>query len=177
MHTHENNWSAGLIPTLSSWLLQLLWILSSSTSQDPLFQPHAERFTAKELGADEFLDIWPYTSHRNVSFSRANDNLIATSGRPGNCLKVGHLNFLLPISNGHSSRKVCHAKSSQALVTCQQPVVGGLSWHLRYELWIFITNFLAQHLLSRLPYLAVGGDREVALYKISFWRNQWTLTF
>jgi len=69
---------------------------------------------------------------RYVSFSRANDSLIATSGRPGNCLKV------------------CHAKSSQALVTCQQPVVGGLSWHLR------------------LPYLAVGGDREVALYKISF---------
>ena len=28
--------------------------------------------------------------------------------------------------------------------------------------------------LLRLPYLAVGGDREVALYKISFWRNHRT---
>jgi len=69
---------------------------------------------------------------RYVRYSRANESLIATSGRPGNCLKV------------------CHAKSSQALVSTQQPVVGGLSWHLR------------------LPYLAVGSDRELALYKISF---------
>jgi len=69
---------------------------------------------------------------RYVRCSRANDTLIATSGRPGNCLKVSH------------------AKSSQALVSTQQAVVGGLSWHLR------------------LPYLAVGNDREVSLYKISF---------
>jgi len=69
---------------------------------------------------------------RYVRCSRANDSLIATSGRPGNCLKVSH------------------AKSSQALVSTQQSVVGGLSWHLR------------------LPYLAVGNDREVSLYKINF---------
>jgi len=69
---------------------------------------------------------------RYVRCSRANDSLIATSGRPGNCLKVSH------------------AKSSQALVTTHQQVIGGLSWHLR------------------LPYLAVGSDREVALYKVSF---------
>lgn len=69
---------------------------------------------------------------RYVRCSRANDTLIATSGRPGNCLKVSH------------------AKSSQALVSTQQSVVGGLSWHLR------------------LPYLAVGNDREVSLYKVSF---------
>lgn len=69
---------------------------------------------------------------RLVRFSRANDSLIATAGRPGNCLKVSH------------------AKSSQALVSTQQAVVGGMSWHLR------------------LPYLAVGNDREVSLYKISF---------
>jgi hypothetical protein len=36
------------------------------------------------------------------------------------------------------------------LVSTQQAVVGGMSWHLR------------------LPYLAVGNDREVSLYKISF---------
>lgn len=69
---------------------------------------------------------------RYVRCSRANDTLIATSGRPGNCLKVSH------------------AKSSQALVSTQQSVIGGLSWHLR------------------LPYLAVGNDREVSLYKVSF---------
>ena len=43
-----------------------------------------------------------------------------------------------------------HAKSAQAVVTAQQAVVGGLSWHLR------------------LPYLAVVGDRELAIYRVSF---------
>jgi len=69
---------------------------------------------------------------RLVRWSRGTDQLVATAGRPGNCLKV------------------LHAKSAQAVVTAQQAVVGGLSWHLR------------------LPYLAVGGDRELAIYRVSF---------
>jgi len=69
---------------------------------------------------------------RIVRFSRQSDNLLASSGRPGYGLKVGH------------------SKNSQALVNTSQKVVGGMSWHLR------------------LPYLAVGNDREISLYKVSY---------
>ena len=83
---------------------------------------------------------------RLVRWSRANDQLVATAGRPGNCLKVNS-----PDSNRFLTVvQVMHAKSAQAVVTAQQAVVGGLSWHLR------------------LPYLAVGGDRELAIYRVSF---------
>ena len=64
--------------------------------------------------------------------SRHTDSLIATSGRPGNCLKVWH------------------SKSSGGLVSSEMVVIGGLSWHVR------------------LPYLAVGADREVQLYRVSY---------
>lgn len=69
---------------------------------------------------------------RSVRISRYNDSLIATSGRPQNSLKISH------------------TKSHQVLISTQQPVVGGFSWHLR------------------LPYLAVGNDREISFYKVSF---------
>jgi len=69
---------------------------------------------------------------RIVKFSRQSDNLLASSGRPGYSIKVGH------------------SKNSQALVSTSQKVVGGLTWH------------------SRLPYLAVGNDREISIYKIAF---------
>jgi len=68
----------------------------------------------------------------SVRISRYSDSLIATAGRPNNCVKISH------------------TKSQQVLFSTQQPVVGGLSWHLR------------------LPYLAVGNDREISLYKVSF---------
>jgi len=69
---------------------------------------------------------------RHTRCSRHTDSLVATAGRPGNCLKVWH------------------SKSSGVLVSTELVVVGGLSWHLR------------------LPYLAVGGDREVQLFKVSY---------
>ena len=46
--------------------------------------------------------------------------------------------------------KVWHAKSGVQLLSNEMVVVGGLSWHFK------------------LPYLAVGGDREVHLYRISY---------
>lgn len=64
--------------------------------------------------------------------SRHNDNLVATCGRPGNCLKVWH------------------SKSNGGLLSNEMVVVGGLSWHLK------------------LPYLAVGGDRDIQLFKVSY---------
>jgi len=69
---------------------------------------------------------------RYASCSRHTDSLIATSGRPGNCLKVWH------------------TKSSGGLVSNEMVVVGGLSWHVR------------------LPYLAVGSDREVQLFRVAY---------
>jgi len=69
---------------------------------------------------------------RVVKFSRQSDNLLASSGRPGYGLRIGH------------------SKNSQSLVNTSQKVVGGMSWH------------------CRLPYLAVGNDREISMYKISF---------
>jgi len=69
---------------------------------------------------------------RHARCSRHTDSLIATSGRPGNCLKVWH------------------SKSSGGLVSSEMVVIGGLSWHVR------------------LPYLAVGADREVQLYRVSY---------
>lgn len=62
----------------------------------------------------------------------AGDHLVATAGKPGNCVKVWH------------------AKSGVQLLSNEMVVVGGLSWH------------------HKLPYLAVGGDREVQLFKISY---------
>ena len=46
--------------------------------------------------------------------------------------------------------KVWHGKSGVQLLSNEMVVVGGLSWH------------------HKLPYLAVGGDRDVQLYKISY---------
>lgn len=60
------------------------------------------------------------------------DNLVATAGKPGNCVKVWH------------------AKSGVQLLSNEMVVVGGLSWHHKY------------------PYLAVGGDRETQIYKVSY---------
>merc|ERR1712227_355522 len=59
-------------------------------------------------------------------------DLVATAGKPGNCVKVWH------------------GKSGVQLLSNETVVVGGLSWHFK------------------LPYLAVGGDREVQLYRISY---------
>jgi len=50
---------------------------------------------------------------RLVRFSRQSDNLLASSGRPGYGLRVGH------------------SKNNQVLINTSQKVVGGLSWHLR----------------------------------------------
>jgi len=60
------------------------------------------------------------------------DWLVATAGKPGNCVKVSQ------------------AKSGVQLMSSEMVVVGGLSWH------------------CKLPYLAVGGDREVQLFKITY---------
>lgn len=60
------------------------------------------------------------------------DSLVATAGRPGNCVKVWH------------------AKSGVQLLSNEMVVIGGLSWHYK------------------LPYLAVGGDREIHLYRITY---------
>jgi len=46
--------------------------------------------------------------------------------------------------------KVWHSKSNGGLLSCEMVVVGGLSWHLR------------------LPYLAVGGDREIQLFRVMY---------
>ena len=53
------------------------------------------------------------------------DMLVATGGRPGNCVKVWH------------------SKSGVQLLSNEMVVIGGLCWHFK------------------LPYLAVGGDREI----------------
>ena len=73
-----------------------------------------------------------YNQHYLIRCSRHNDNLVATCGRPGNCLKVWH------------------SKSNGGLLSNEMVVVGGLSWHLK------------------LPYLAVGGDRDIQLFKVSY---------
>lgn len=65
-------------------------------------------------------------------FVATSDCLVATAGKPGNCVKVSH------------------AKSGVQLMSSEMVVVGGLSWHYK------------------LPYLAVGGDREVQLFKITY---------
>jgi len=65
-------------------------------------------------------------------FVSSTDSLVATAGKPGNCVKVWH------------------GKSGVQLLSNEMVVVGGLSWH------------------HKLPYLAVGGDRDVQLYKISY---------
>jgi nuclear pore complex protein Nup37 len=68
---------------------------------------------------------------RLVRFSRWQDTLTASVGKPAACLKV----------NQH--------RAGQTLLTSQKKIIGGgLSWHLR------------------LPYLAVGNDREVDLYRL-----------
>ena len=123
----------GPTPTPSSWRPPPPWTSSSLTSLVPPSQLCGEQFTVKESGWLNKIkcEFYPCFQHRYVSFSRANDSLIATSGRPGNCLKVR--SGLILAFPQHSCAKVCHAKSSQALVTCQQPVVGGLSWHLRFS--------------------------------------------
>merc|ERR1712013_962316 len=69
---------------------------------------------------------------RYTRCSRHSDSLVATAGRPGNCLKVWH------------------SKSGVMLVSSEMVLVGGMSWH------------------SRIPYLAVGGDREVQMYKVQY---------
>merc|ERR1712179_472011 len=69
---------------------------------------------------------------RYTRCSRHNDSLVATAGRPGNCLKVWH------------------SKSGVMLVSSEMVLVWGMSWH------------------SRIPYLAVGGDREVQMYKVQY---------
>ena len=46
--------------------------------------------------------------------------------------------------------KVWHGKSGVLLLSNELVIVGGLSWH------------------HKLPYLAVGGDREVQLYKVTY---------
>ena len=60
------------------------------------------------------------------------DMLVATGGRPGNCVKVWH------------------SKSGVQLLSNEMVVIGGLSWHFK------------------LPYLAVGGDREIHLYRVTY---------
>ena len=60
------------------------------------------------------------------------DMLVATGGRPGNCVKVWH------------------SKSGVQLLSNEMVVIGGLSWHFK------------------LPYLAVGGDREIHLYSVTY---------
>jgi nuclear pore complex protein Nup37 len=68
---------------------------------------------------------------RLVRFSRGQDTLVASVGKPTACLKVSQ------------------ARGGQTLLTTQKKIVGGgLSWHLR------------------LPYLAVGNDREIDLYRL-----------
>jgi len=69
---------------------------------------------------------------RYTRCSRHSDSLVATAGRPGNCLKVWH------------------SKSGVLLVSSEMVLVGGMSWH------------------SKIPYLAVGGDREVQMYKVQY---------
>jgi len=49
-----------------------------------------------------------------------------------------------------NSFKVWHGKSGVLLLSNDLVIIGGLSWH------------------QKLPYLAVGGDREVQLYKVSY---------
>ena len=81
-----------------------------------------------------FLDVWKLLIHNVLQCrcSRHSDSLVATAGRPGNCLKVWH------------------SKSGVMLVSSEMVLVGGMSWH------------------SRIPYLAVGGDREVQMYKVQY---------
>ena len=68
---------------------------------------------------------------RLIRFSRSQDTMAASIGKPAACLKV-------------SQHRV-----GQNLLTTQKKIIGGgLSWHLR------------------LPYLAVGNDREVDLYRL-----------
>ena len=49
-----------------------------------------------------------------------------------------------------NSFKVWHGKSGVLLLSNDLVIIGGLSWH------------------QKLPYLAVGGDREVQLYKVTY---------
>lgn len=68
---------------------------------------------------------------RLVRFSRGQDTLAASLGKPAACLKVSQ------------------HRAGQTLITAHKKIIGGgLSWHLR------------------LPYLAVGNDREVDLYRL-----------